>query len=213
MDLSLGEDQLTLRAAFAEFFDKESTLERVRAAEPLGFDQDLWTKLAGTGAVAMGLPEDAGGGGASHLDLVLVAEQYGRRIAPVPFIEAVAADLLGSVAAGSTLATIALSPARDGRLRLVPAGAVAEVVVALDGDRLIALTRQGNQRDQSATRPHVEPTPNFAASPLSDWRLDDGDLTVLASGPQAVRLYQDGVSRRQLLMAAALGGLRSSALE
>ena len=59
MDLSLGEDQLSLRAAFAEFFDS-TTLERVRAAEPLGFDPDLWAKLAGTGAVAMGLPEDAG---------------------------------------------------------------------------------------------------------------------------------------------------------
>jgi alkylation response protein AidB-like acyl-CoA dehydrogenase len=226
MDLSLGEDQLTLRAAFAEFFDKESTVERVRAAEPLGFDQDLWTKLAGTGAIGMGLPEDAGGGGASSLDLVVVAEQYGRRIAPVPFIEAAAAghvlaqagaaELIGGVTDGSILPTIALSPARDGRLRLVPAGAVAEVVVALDGDRLIAIRRQsnqGNQGDQSATRPHVEPSPNFAASPLADWRLDDGDLTVLASGPQAVRLYQDGVSRWQLLMAAALGGLRSSALE
>jgi alkylation response protein AidB-like acyl-CoA dehydrogenase len=226
MDLSLGEDQLTLRAAFAEFFDKESTVERVRAAEPLGFDQDLWTKLAGTGAIGMGLPEDAGGGGASSLDLVVVAEQYGRRIAPVPFIEAAAAghvlaqagaaELIGGVTDGSILPTIALSPARDGRLRLVPAGAVAEVVVALDGDRLIAIRRQGSQGsqgDQSATRPHVEPTPNFAASPLADWRLDDGDQIVLASGPQAVRLYQDGVSMWQLLMAAALGGLRSSALE
>src|SRR4029077_15274438 len=82
MDLSLGEDQMSLRAAFAEFFDSESTLERVRAAEPLGFDPDLWAKLAGTGAVAMGLPEDAGGGGASNLDLVLVAKQYGRGVAP-----------------------------------------------------------------------------------------------------------------------------------
>src|SRR5580692_10675929 len=136
MDLSLGEDQLTLRAAFAEFFDKESTVERVRAAEPLGFDQDLWTKLARTGAIGMGLPEDAGGGGASSLDLVVVAEQYGRRIAPVPFIEATAAghvlaqagaaELIGGVTDGSILPTIALSPARDGRLRLVPAGAVAE---------------------------------------------------------------------------------------
>jgi alkylation response protein AidB-like acyl-CoA dehydrogenase len=63
VDLSLGEDQQTLRAAFAEFFDKEATVERVRAAEPLGFDQDLWAKLAGTGAVAMGLPEEAGGCG------------------------------------------------------------------------------------------------------------------------------------------------------
>jgi alkylation response protein AidB-like acyl-CoA dehydrogenase len=237
MDLSLSEDQLTLRAAFAEFFDSEATLERVRAAEPLGFDQDLWAKLAGTGAVAMGLPEDAGGGGASHLDLVLVAEQYGRRIAPVPFVEAAAAahvlsqaasaghvlsqaasaghvlsqagiaGLMSAVTDGSAVATIALSPARDGRLRLVPAGAVAEIVVALDGDRLIALRRE------PGPRPHVEPSPNFGSSPLADWPLDDGERIELAAGPAAVALYQDGVSLWQLLMAAALGGLRASALE
>jgi alkylation response protein AidB-like acyl-CoA dehydrogenase len=227
MDLSLGEDQLTLRAAFAEFFDKEATVERVRAAEPLGFDQDLWTKLAGTGAVAMGLPEDAGGGGASNLDLALVAEQYGRRIAPVPFVEAAAAghvlaqaaaaghllaqtgapDLIASVADGSTLATIALWPARGGRQRLVPAGAVAEIMVALDGDRLIALRRE------PGPRPHVAASPNFGSSPLADWSLDDGERIELAAGLRAVQLYQDGVSLWQLLMAAALGGLRASALE
>ena len=218
MDLSLGEDQLSLRAAFAEFFDKEATVERVRAAEPLGFDQDLWAKLAGTGAVAMGLPEDAGGGGASTLDLALVAEQYGRRLAPVPFVEGAAAgavlaqavlaqaakvdllgDLLAGVADGSTLATIALSPARDGRLRLVPAGAVAEVLIAL--------------RREPGPRPHVPPSPNFGSSPLADWSLDDGDRIELAAGPRAVELYQDAVSLWQLLMAAALGGLRASALE
>src|ERR1700722_11848662 len=222
MDLSLGEDQLSLRAAFAEFFDKEATVERVRAAEPLGFDQDLWAKLAGTGAVAMGLPEDAGGGGASNLDLALVAEQYGRRLAPVPFIEAAvagavlaqaglaqagAADLIGGVADGRTVATIALSPARDGRLRLVPAGAVAEIVIALDGDRLIALRRE------PGPRPHVPATPNFGTSPLADGPLEDGERIELAGGPRAVQLYQDGVSLWQLLMAAALGGLRASALE
>jgi len=217
VDLSLSDDQLTLRAAFAEFFEKEATIDRVRAAEPLGFDQELWAKLAGTGAVAMGLPEDAGGGGASNLDLVLVAEQYGRRIAPVPFVEAAAAgrilaaagatELIGGVADGSLMPTIALSPPRDGRLRLVPAGAVAEIVVALDGDRLIAVGRQ------PGARPYVEPSPNFGSSPLADWPLDDGELTVLATGPRAVRLYQDGVSLWRLLMAAALGGLRSAALD
>jgi alkylation response protein AidB-like acyl-CoA dehydrogenase len=221
MDLSLSEDQLTLRAAFAEFFDKEATVERVRAAEPLGFDRDLWAKLAGTGAVAMGLPEDAGGGGASNLDLVLVAEQYGRRIAPVPFVEAAAAahvlaeagaaGLIGGVADGSTVATIALSPPRDGRLRLVPAGAVAEIVVALDGDRLIAIRRPPGPAHHR--RPHVEPSPNFGSSPLADWPLDDGDQIVLAAGLRAVQLYASGVSLWQLLTAAALGGLRSTALE
>jgi alkylation response protein AidB-like acyl-CoA dehydrogenase len=219
VDLSLSEDQQTLRTAFAEFFDKEATVERVRAAEPLGFDQDLWAKLTGTGAVAMGLPEEAGGGGATNLDLALVAEQYGRRLAPVPFVECAAAgailaatgatDLLGGVADGSTLPTLALSPPRDGRLPLVPAGAVAEIVVALDGDRLIALRREPGPRP----RPHVAASPNFGSSPLADWSLTDGELIELAAGPRAVQLYQDGVSQWKLLTGAALGGLRASALE
>ena len=216
MDLSLSEDQLTLRAAFAEFFEKEATVERVRAAEPLGFDQELWAKLAGTGAIAMGLPEEAGGG-ASALDLVLVAEQFGRRIAPVPFAESTAAarllaragatELVEGVADGSTLATIALAPPAGGRLRLVPAGAVAEVVVALDGDDLIALRRA------PGARPHTEPVPNFGSSPLADWPLADGERIVLASGPDAAQLYADGRSDWKLLTAAALGGLRATALE
>src|ERR1700734_1614403 len=63
VDLSLSEDQLSVRSVCAEFFDKEATLERVRAAEPLGFDPDLCGRLAGTGGVAMGPPLEAGGAG------------------------------------------------------------------------------------------------------------------------------------------------------
>jgi alkylation response protein AidB-like acyl-CoA dehydrogenase len=218
VDLSLSEDQLSVRSVFAEFFDKEATLERVRAAEPLGFDPDLWARLAGTGAVAMGLPEEAGGGGAGALDLVLVAEQYGRRLAPVPFVESAVAgrllaranapdELLGGVADGALLPTIALAPPSGGRLRLVPAGAVAEVVVALDGESLIALRRE------PGVRPHAEPSPNFGLSPLADWPLDDGERIVLASGPRATELYTEALAEWKLLTAAALGGLRSAALE
>jgi len=217
VDLSLSQDQLAVQAAFAEFFDKEASLERVRAAEPLGFDPELWARLVGTGAIAMAWPEAAGGDGASRLDLVLVAEQYGRRIAPVPFPESVAAggllaaagatDLLATIADGSVLPTIALSPPAAGKLRLVPAGAVAELVVAPDGDTLIALTRP------PGTRPHVPASPNLGSSPLADWSLDDGERTVLAAGPQATALYQDAVADWKLLTAAALGGLRATALE
>jgi len=247
-----------VRAAFAEFFDKEATVERVRAAEPLGFDPDLWLKLAGTGAVAMGLPEEAGGGGASALDLVLVAEQYGRRLAPVPFVESAVAgrllaqaaiagtgpdaaatsstgtaattatsstgqsslsDLIAGIADGSLLATIALAPASGGRLRLVPAGAVAEVVLALDGEDLIALRRA------PGARPHTEASPNFGSSPLADWPLSDGgqdggqdgerdgERIVLATGASAAQLYAGALAEWKLLTAAALGGLRSAALE
>src|SRR5437764_10816031 len=45
-DYSLGSDQEAVRDAFAEFFRNECPSERVRAAEPLGYDEKLWRQLA-----------------------------------------------------------------------------------------------------------------------------------------------------------------------
>ena len=46
----------------------------MRAAEPLGFDAELWERLAATGVVGMAVPEDRGGSGAGLANLVLVAQ-------------------------------------------------------------------------------------------------------------------------------------------
>src|SRR5436305_1282726 len=74
----------------------------VRSAEPLGHSPGLWDRLVATGAIEMAVPEDAGGGGATLLDLALVAEQHGRHVAPAPLVEAqVAARLLSRLPAGA----------------------------------------------------------------------------------------------------------------
>ena len=83
MDLSYSDEQQHLRENLSSFFSKESTPERVRAAEPSGFDTELWDKIVAMGLPAMAVPEDLGGGGASSLDLVLTAEEFGKRIPPV----------------------------------------------------------------------------------------------------------------------------------
>ena len=41
MDLSYSDEQQQLRENLASFFSKESTPERIRAAEPSGFDAEL----------------------------------------------------------------------------------------------------------------------------------------------------------------------------
>jgi alkylation response protein AidB-like acyl-CoA dehydrogenase len=56
-DYSLSSDQEAVRDAFGEFFANECPTERVRAAEPLGYDEKLWRMLADLGAASMGLPE------------------------------------------------------------------------------------------------------------------------------------------------------------
>src|SRR3954452_7417590 len=86
-DYSLSDDESTVDDLFADFFAKESPIETVMAAEPLGVDGRLWDKLAEIGAPSMTVPEDAGGGGAGEVALVLATEHQGRHLAPVPLAE------------------------------------------------------------------------------------------------------------------------------
>nr|MDT0664308.1 acyl-CoA dehydrogenase family protein [Micromonospora sp. DSM 115978] len=87
MNLTLDEAQQALVASFADLLAKHSSPERVRAAEPSGFDPALWTALREVGVVEMAVPDDRGGWGASLLDLALVAEQVGAEVAPALVVE------------------------------------------------------------------------------------------------------------------------------
>ena len=209
MRLGLTDDQLAIKEVFAGFFGKESTPAVVRAAEPGGFDANLWRRVRETGAPGMGLAESAGGGGAGLSDLAVVAEEFGRGIAPVPLVDhQVAARALAAhghasseVVDGETIAALALRPAVDGVWRLVPAGAIAGVVVGLDGDELVTVT---NDAASSAPR-------NHAAQPVAD-RSTTGARTVLASGAEARDAFERAVSEWKTLTAAALVGIGDEAL-
>ncbi|MBA9005349.1 acyl-CoA dehydrogenase family protein [Thermomonospora cellulosilytica] len=213
MNLDLTDDQEALRGALREFFDKESPPEVVRAAEPLGFDAALWRKVVGLGLPAIAVPEERGGGGSGFVELAIAAELVGRSLAPVPLIEAaVATALLASLpgeaasaaVAGELLATTALHPAAGDVARLVPAGAVADLVVVLRGEELLAVRTTGGP---------AEAVPNLGAMPIADCRLDSGEVTVLARGAQAVAAHRRAVRHWELLTGAALVGIASRALE
>ncbi len=153
MDLSLSEEQEQLVEAFRVFFTKECPPTVVRDAEAAGgFDAGLWDAASALGGPTMGVAVDQGGAGAGLLDLELAAERVGAALAPMPLVDAwvaarlVAAsgdagqDVLAGLAADHPPVTVvALHPARDGRVRLVPGGAVATVVVGLDDDELVVI--------------------------------------------------------------------------
>ncbi|HEX3563990.1 MAG TPA: acyl-CoA dehydrogenase family protein [Acidimicrobiales bacterium] len=224
MDLSYSDEQRDLRESLATFFSKESTPERVRAAEPTGFDPGLWEKIAAMGLPSMAVAQDLGGGGGSLLDLVLTAEEFGRRIPPAPLIEsAVATNLLGRVqgarstkaarellaeaVAGDALVSVTLEPLRAGVAKLAPAGAVADAVLALDGDELVAF------RSEVSPRSPLEVPPNLGTSPLADRGAGIDEGIVLASGPEARAAYDRARQEWQVLMAATLVGLAQTALD
>ncbi|MER5668162.1 acyl-CoA dehydrogenase family protein [Streptomyces mirabilis] len=238
MDLDFTDDQSALRDTLRTFFEKESSTAAVRAAEPLGFDAALWRKVVDLGLAAIAVPEHLGGGGAGFVELAIAAECLGQSLAPVPLIEAaVANDLIASLSeggswsadagssssggpddrlesltaravAGELLATLALHPVTGDLARLVPAGAVADLVAVLRGDELLLL----RQPDRGPAAPGGA-VDNLGALPLADCAIDTEHALVLARGPAAVRAYRRALSRWELLTGAALFGLGSKALD
>lgn len=213
-DYSLDEQQEAVHEVFVDFFKTVSPSSVVRAAEPLGYDATMWAKALDTGVVSMAVPESRGGDGATVVDLVLVAEQYGSNLAPIPLVEAIAAArllaasegdtagaLLSSVLAGDKLVTIALHPVTAQGRQLVPAGAISDAAVALRGDDLVIVPAPSD----------VERVENLGGSPVAWWDLR-GEAETIAQGPAAVRAFEDAVRIWKLLTAAALTGSADAAV-
>ncbi|WP_280435278.1 acyl-CoA dehydrogenase family protein [Nocardia carnea] len=209
-DYSLSEDQSELQAAYAKFFKTRCPLEVVRAAELTGFDKNLWEQLCGTGATTMALPESAGGDGATLVDLTLVAEELGRAIAPIPWIDHIVASRLlarlGALDADDDTAIVegrelvGLEPriGASSGARLIPAGAVADHIVVREGDEIVRLGFD--------TRPaRVD---NIGRLPMA-W-IDPATAdrrTVLGAGAEAVAQHDRALDEWRVLTAAALVGL------
>lgn len=207
LDYSLTEDHVDLQTAYRQFFRTYSDIEAVRAAEPSGFDKSLWERLCAMGATTMALPESVGGDGATLVDLTLVAEELGRSLAPVPWIDhVVAARLLARLGAldsedivnGTQLMAIDPQQVAPTGARLIPAGSIADHIVVRDGADLVLLG--------FSTRParvdNIGKLPMAWVDPAAaDTRV------VLASGADATAEYQRALDEWRLLTAAALVGL------
>ena len=215
MDLGLDPEQEQLVETVGALLGKHSSPERVRAAEPLGFDEPLWAQLLELGVVSMAVDEERGGWGASLLDLALVAEQVGRAVAPAPVIEAqvaarllarldvpLAADTLAAALAGERLVTLALHPAAGGRAPLLPAGAVADLAIVPVDDRLVLVDLDGR-------RTGVE---NLGSMPLADVVVP-ADSPIFAEGPAATAAHDAALDDWLALTGAALVGIGARALE
>lgn len=212
MDLNPSPEQQQLVDAFSALYAKESTPQRVRAAEQAGHDPELWDHLVATGVLAMAVGEGSGGWGATLLDLALVAEQHGRHLGAAPLVEAqvaarlleragtpAATALLERAVAGDELVTVALHGPVRGVLRAVPAGAVASRVAFVDAGRLFAVGTGGST-----------PVANLGSLPLAD--VPAAGAQELAAGDAAVAAHQVALDEWSALMANAVTGLAACVL-
>ncbi|MBO0879588.1 MAG: acyl-CoA dehydrogenase family protein [Mycobacterium sp.] len=209
LDYSLSEDHTALQAAYNQFFKTHCPIDTVRAAASSGFDKDLWERMCAMGATTMALPESCGGDGATLVDLTLVAEEVGRSLAPVPWIDHVcAARLLGNlgaldagsvgVANGEQLAAFDVRIDSSQGARLIPTGSVADHIIVRDGDEIVRLT--------FAARPAM--VDNIGRLPMAWVDPAAADTrTVVAAGAGALANYQRALDEWRLLTAASLVGL------
>jgi alkylation response protein AidB-like acyl-CoA dehydrogenase len=225
MDLSIDESQQILVDTFSEMLEKECPTTHVRDCEGTGFSPDLWARYAELGANIMGLPESAGGLEMSLLDLGLVATRSGHALAPVPFLEVATAGrllasldsedpLLADLVEGKPSVSICLprphaasgtSKTRGGR-QVVPYGALADHVVAYDGDALYVVSNAGDRRSDRVK--------DLGDSALANWDLSNSgaDVRVLATGDSASRAIAQANSEWKLLAGFWLVGIAQRAL-
>jgi alkylation response protein AidB-like acyl-CoA dehydrogenase len=215
MKLTMPDDSLPVQEMFERFFATESTPARVRAAEPLGFDPQLWRDLVGLDAPFMRLAAEAGGGGMSLFDACVMMEEAGRRLAPAPIAEAVvclrilgelggetARKWIDAIRGGEAVLGFALKQANPGEAQLVPGGAAAKGILTFDG-REVAI-------EIPASPPAAPHTLGGAA--VGVFEPGRGERQVIASNADAARIWAEAVEEWKLLMSSALIGLSQQAL-
>jgi alkylation response protein AidB-like acyl-CoA dehydrogenase len=215
MKLGLPADSIPVKEMFEKFFATEATSARVRAAEPVGFDPELWKELLALDAPFMRLSADAGGGEMSLFDSCLMMEQAGRRLAPAPLAEAVVAlKILGEIGgetarewiekvrSGDAVLTLAPQEAKPGVTQLVPGGAAAQAILTFDGTQ-VAIEIPGAALEAPAT---------LGGSAVGVFKPGQGERLPLAGNADAAAIWAAGLEEYKLLTAAALIGLSREVL-
>ena len=91
MNFEFSEEQELLREQARGFLGENCAPSVVRGVlDSQGdYDAELWKKVAEMGWTSTVIPEEFGGLGLSYLELVVVAEELGRAVAPIPFSSSV----------------------------------------------------------------------------------------------------------------------------
>src|SRR3990170_2611097 len=119
MDFELSEDQELLRQGLRELLERACDIRRVRAVayDGDGRDPELWQSLAEAGWTSVTVPNEDGGAGLRFEDLIVVLEEAGRAVLPLP--------LTTTLLAARTIALEPMSAARSDLLSRITSGAAS----------------------------------------------------------------------------------------
>jgi len=199
VDFNLSDEQKMLVDGSRRYVRENLGTEARRhaAASVDGFSRDHWAAVAEMGWLALPIPEETGGLGGSDVDIALLAEELGRGLSSLPFVD--------SVVLASSL--IAASP--DTALREQLLGAIGA------GDAIVALAHLEPQgRSEFDT-----PVQALATETEQGWRLTGEKARVVHGGAASHWLVtartasDDGKSFSVFVIAREAGGVQASVYE
>lgn len=135
MGIAITEDHRELAGVARSFLQARGARPAARALLDAEDERrpSFWAELAGLGWLGLHIPEEYGGAGCGLPELVVVAEEFGRAVAPGPFIPTVIAS-----------AVISAAGTEDQRAQLLPG--------LVDGTRTAGI---GLQPDVTVTGPRL----------------------------------------------------------
>ena len=215
MQLDLDDDQLTLRKAAREILSAACPPEHVRAVREARPDagraeDELWAQLAHLDLLALGVPEERGGLGATDVELAILLEEAGSVAMPGPLLETLVTTFV--------LAETATSAVHRGWLDELARGSATATIVADHGfaawaDRAaVALVAQDDEL-------HLVPADKLDmislesvdhVRPLATVRCTPDSETRLSADPHAVVRLRD---RLAVAVSAMLVGIGAHLVE
>jgi 3-oxochol-4-en-24-oyl-CoA dehydrogenase len=171
MPIAISDDHRALAQTVSEFLNARGARAAARNLLEAKTDglPDFWGELGKLGWLGLHLPEEYGGSGFGLPELVIVAEEFGRAVAPGPFVPTVIASaviaaagppdlqarLLPGLASGSTIGAVALggdvahggaaggAGGATGNAGIAASGHLADVLLVAQGEDVLVVDTAG----------------------------------------------------------------------
>ena len=213
MNFDFSDDQHAIKRTAKDLLAERFKMEHVRELAEAGeYDEGVWKELCELGWPGIFIDESYGGQGLGIVELIILMEELGYALAPLPFLSNAAAGLvlqaagsdeqkerwLPGIASGELRGTVGLLT--DGEAKLVPDAATAEVIVLCGHEGTEVVERSDAQiepvRTMDPTRAFARVGANGAGRPL-----EGNHLPGLSCAALALAAELTGVSQRAMEMA------------
>jgi alkylation response protein AidB-like acyl-CoA dehydrogenase len=212
MNFDFSDDQQAIKRTAKDLLAERFKSERVRElAEAERYDDETWREISGLGWPGIFIGEEHGGQGLGTVELIILMEELGYALAPLPFLSNAAAGLvlqaagsdeqkerwLPGIASGEARGTVGIVK-DDGEAKLVPDADSAAVILLLGHEGAHVL---------EPGQAEIEPVQTMDATRRFS-RVRAGGAGEALEGDRV-----PGISRVAVGLAAELTGIAQRALE